>query len=190
LGIGRNWDLPLWSLLTTSCLGLAYVRSQRLAEAVPLLEGAAAQSASIQTTPYHSTLIAVSSEAHLVGERIEEALRLAEQALATARRQEERGNEAWALRLLGEIASYPGSLPGAEMAEGHYAQALTLADELGMRPLVAHCHLGLGKLYRRTEKREQAQEHLTIATTMYREMEMPFWVEKAEAEMKELPERR
>jgi hypothetical protein len=50
-----------------------------------------------------------------------------------------------------------------------------------MRPLVAHCHLGLGKLYRRTDKREQAQEHLTTATTMYREMGMTYWLEKAEA---------
>ena len=50
-----------------------------------------------------------------------------------------------------------------------------------MRPLVAHCHLGLGKLYRRTGKRAKAQEHLTTATTMYREMDMGFWLEKAEA---------
>ena len=53
-----------------------------------------------------------------------------------------------------------------------------------MRPLVAHCHLGLGKLYRRTGKREQAQEHLTIATAMYREMDMRFWLEQAEAEIR------
>jgi hypothetical protein len=52
-----------------------------------------------------------------------------------------------------------------------------------MRPLVAHCHLGLGKLYRRTGKRQEAQEHLTTATTMYREMDMRFWLEQAEAEM-------
>jgi len=50
-----------------------------------------------------------------------------------------------------------------------------------MRPLVAHCHLGLGKLYRRTGKREQALEHLTTATTMYREMDMRFWQEQAAA---------
>ncbi len=54
--------------------------------------------------------------------------------------------------------------------------------ELGMRPLVAHCHLGLGKIYRRTGKRDEAQEHLTTATTMYREMDMRFWLEKAEKE--------
>jgi hypothetical protein len=54
-----------------------------------------------------------------------------------------------------------------------------------MRPLVAHCHLGLGKLYRRTDKREQAQEHLTTATPMYREMDMRFWLEQAEAELRQ-----
>jgi len=54
-----------------------------------------------------------------------------------------------------------------------------------MRPLVARCHLGLGKLYRRMDKREQAQEQLTTATTMYRDMGMMYWSEKAEAEMKD-----
>ena len=48
---------------------------------------------------------------------------------------------------------------------------------------MAHCHLGLGKLYRRTIKREQAQEHLATATTMYREMGMTYWLEKAEREV-------
>jgi hypothetical protein len=70
-------------------------------------------------------------------------------------------------------------------AEAHYREALALAETRGMRPLVAHCHLGLGKLYRRTDNREQTQEHLTTATTMYREMDMRFWLEQAEAEMKE-----
>ena len=55
-----------------------------------------------------------------------------------------------------------------------------------MGPIVAHCHLGLGKLYRRTGKREQAQEHLTTATTMYRDMDMRFWLQQAQAELSEL----
>ena len=54
-----------------------------------------------------------------------------------------------------------------------------------MRPLVAHCHLGLAKLYRRTDKREHAREHRTTAATMYREMDMRFWLEQAKAEMRE-----
>jgi len=55
-----------------------------------------------------------------------------------------------------------------------------------MRPLVAHCHFGVSRLYRRTGKRQEAQEHLTLATTMYREMDMRFWLDQAEAEMREL----
>ena len=72
---------------------------------------------------------------------------------------------------------------GSASASAYYRDALVLAEELGMRPLVAHCHLGLGKLYRRTGQREQAQEHLTTATSMYREMDMTYWLEKAEAEI-------
>ena len=66
-------------------------------------------------------------------------------------------------------------------------EALTLAGEFAMRPLAAHCHLGLGRLYRRTGNQEQAHEHLTTATSMYREMGMTYWLEKAEAEMRESP---
>jgi Tetratricopeptide repeat len=71
-------------------------------------------------------------------------------------------------------------------AEGHYHRSVELARQLGMRPLVAHCHLGLGKLYHRTGKRERAREHLATATTMYREMGMTYWLEKAEAETTDL----
>ena len=74
----------------------------------------------------------------------------------------------------------------AESGEAHYRQALALAEPRGMRPLVAHCHLGLGKLYRRTGKLQQAQEHLITATTMYREMDMRFWREQADAALAEL----
>jgi tetratricopeptide (TPR) repeat protein len=68
-------------------------------------------------------------------------------------------------------------------AEAHYRAALGLAAERGMRPLIAHCHLGLGKLYRRTGQREQARKHLATATTMYREMGMTYWLEQAEMQM-------
>src|SRR5207253_4209008 len=96
-----------------------------------------------------------------------------------------RGYEAHAYRLLGEVAMRRAP-PDVDEAAAHYRPALALAGELGMRPLVAHSHLGLGKLYRRTGKREQAQEHLTTARTMYREMGMTYWLERAEAEMGKL----
>src|SRR5262249_20720326 len=101
------------------------------------------------------------------------------EALALTRRLGARASEAHALRLAGEVAL----TGGAEDAQGYYRQALALATELDMRPLVAHCHLGLGTLYRRTDDQVKAQEHLTTAATMYREMGMAFWLEKAEAEL-------
>ena len=72
------------------------------------------------------------------------------------------------------------------VAEDHYLRAMALREELGMRPLVAHCHLGLGKLYQRSGKRQEAREHLTTAITLYRAMDMSFWREKAEAELRAL----
>ena len=89
------------------------------------------------------------------------------------------------MHLLGDIATHPDRFD-AERGEAHYRKALALAEPRGMRPLVAHCHFGLGKLYRRTGKRDQAQEHLTTAVTMYREMDMRFWLEPAEAELEDL----
>ena len=90
---------------------------------------------------------------------------------------------AHARHLLGEIATHPDRFE-AETGEARYHNALALAEPRGMRPLVAHCHLGLGRLFRRTGKHEQqAQEHLTTATTMYREMDMRFWLAQAAAEM-------
>ena len=102
--------------------------------------------------------------------------------MALARERGQRGYEAWALRLLGEIAPRRDP-PDVETAEGHYRQAMALAEELGMRPLIAHCHLGLGKLSRRTGDRSKVEEHLTTAMTMYREMDMGFWLAQAEAEL-------
>ena len=126
---------------------------------------------------------------HLLGRaglllgRLDEARRLADQAVESSPRQP--GFAAHALHLLGDIATHPDRFD-AERGEAHYRQALALAEPRGMRPLVAHCHLGLGKLYRRTGKRQQAQEHLGTATAMYREMDMRFWLEQAEAELEQV----
>ncbi len=144
---------------------------------------AVARTAAKEFTGGHSRHLARLSEACLLAGQPEEALGLARQALHLAGNQKERGHEAWALRLLGEIA-FQREAPEVETAEDYYRQALALATELGMRPLLAHCHLGLGRLYRRTGDGPKAQEHLTTATAMYREMDMRFWLEQAEAELK------
>ncbi len=96
------------------------------------------------------------------------------------------GFMAHALHLLGDIATHPNRFD-AEPGEAYYRKALALAEPRGMRPLIAHCHLGLGKLFGRTGKQKQTKEHLNTATTLFREMEMEFWMEKAKTELKELP---
>jgi class 3 adenylate cyclase/tetratricopeptide (TPR) repeat protein len=111
--------------------------------------------------------------------RLDEARRLGERAIESS--PGHAGFAAHAFHLLGDIATHPDRFD-AERGEAHYRKALTLAVPRSMRPLIAHCHSGLSKLYRRTGKREQAQEHLTTAVTMYRDMDMRFWLEQAEAE--------
>ena len=115
--------------------------------------------------------------------RLDEARRLADRAVESSPGHQ--GFMAHAVHLLGDVATHPDRFD-AERGETHYRQALALAEPRGMRPLVAHCHLGLAKLYQRTGKREQAQEHLTTARMMYSEMDMQFWVAHAETEMKVL----
>jgi len=112
--------------------------------------------------------------------RLDEARRLGDRAVKILAGHH--GFMAHAQHLLGDIASHPDRFD-AESGEAHYGQALALAEPRGMRPLVAHCHLGLGKLSHRLGKREQAREHLTTATTMYRGMDMRYWLEQAETEM-------
>ena len=165
-------------------LGSAYASSGRLSEGLALLKQAWEASNSMKVRHVLSGMACSLGEAHLLEGRADAAAELARRALDLSRRHKERGHEGWALRLLGEIAAHPDP-PDVEPAEAHYRQAMALADDLAMRPLVAHCHLGLGKLYARTGKRQPAQERLTTATTMYREMGMTCWLEGAEAEIRE-----
>ncbi len=81
--------------------------------------------------------------------------------------------------MLGDVESAAGA-PGVAAIDLH-SRSLELAEELGIRPQVARCHMGLGALYRRTDAEPKAQEHPRLAVGMFRDMDMPFWVEKAEA---------
>jgi len=117
-------------------------------------------------------------EPYVLADRLEKALEFAGRALTLARESGQRPYEAWVFRLLGEVTARRDP---PEHADGHYRDALALAEDLGMLPLVAHCHLGLGKLYRRLGKREK---HLATATTMYREMDMRFWRKQVERELR------
>jgi class 3 adenylate cyclase/tetratricopeptide (TPR) repeat protein len=149
-------------------------------EAVGYFEQALAQSIATEMVCTQALCRLSLGEAQMLAGRLEEAHALAEGALVLAQQHQERGNQAYALRLLGEIAARR-ELPEWEQAESHYRQALALADELGMRPLVAHCHSGLGTLYLKMAQREQAHTALSAAIALYRAMEMHFWLPQAEA---------
>jgi hypothetical protein len=90
------------------------------------------------------------------------------------------GNQAYALHLLGDIAARREPLE-IVLTEAHYQEALALAEELGMRPLQAHCHLGLGTLYGRVGREPQARAALSTAIALYQAMAMAFWLSQAEA---------
>jgi class 3 adenylate cyclase/tetratricopeptide (TPR) repeat protein len=183
--LSREWNITYLTPMAFASLGHVCSRAGRITEGVSSLEQALALYESAGMRLFHSISVVELGEAYLLSERVGEARASADRALTLARERGERGNEAWALRLLGDIVSRQNSHDAA-MAEAHYDAAMVLASELEMRPLVAHCHLGLGTLYRRTQEQEQARDHLTAATTMYREMNMHFWLQQAEAEMRQL----
>jgi len=178
LELCRVWHIGGWFGNFASHLGYAYALSGRVAEAVPLLEQGVGSN--VSTAGMHLLWRIYLSEAYLLAGRRDEASQLARRALELARQHNERANQAWVLRLLGEIAMQSDP-PECEPAEAHYHQTLALAEELGMRPLQAHCHLGLGTLYATTGRREQARTALAAAIALYRTMEMTFWLPQAEA---------
>ncbi|MBI4171458.1 MAG: hypothetical protein HY511_01730, partial [Actinobacteria bacterium] len=181
----HEWGISGWRHQLGSPLGLALARAGRIGEALPVLEEAIKQTVASGRFALQSLHFVRLGEGYVLAGRLAEADSAAHRALVLARERHERGAEVWAGWLLGEIAAHP-EVPDVQTAESHFLQALALAEGLSMRPLVAHCHLGLGKLYRRTGKPQQGQEHLTAAATMYREMDMRCWLEQAEAETRAL----
>jgi tetratricopeptide (TPR) repeat protein len=188
LDLCRVFNILLWFSETAAALGCAYACAGRIAEALPLLEQAEQRGAAMGTVGGQSLRVGYVSEAYLLAGRMQEAVQLARRALDLARTHKERGYQAWALRLLGEIAAHQDP-PEIAQAEAHYQQALALAEDLGMRPLVAHCHLGLGTLYAATGQREPARAALSAAIELYRAMEMTFWLPQAEAALAQAEER-
>jgi len=182
LDLCRTWQFVDRTPFVAAALGAAYALGGRADEGLPLVVGAVEEFRRHQNHSRPAFILLCAGTTCLRAGRVDEAASHAREALALTRRLGARGSEAHALCLAGDVAS----IAGAEDAEGYYREALVLAGELGMRPLVAHCHLGLGKLYRRTGKDQQARGHLTTATTMYREMDMRYWLKHAQPELSSL----
>ena len=185
MGICQDADLPAWFPRMAAALGAAYTLAGHVANTVPLLTQAMEQTTAPESAGFQALCRLSLGEAQLLASRLGEAHTLAERALALAREHQERGHQAYALRLLGEIATRCQP-PEHDQARNYYQEALGLAQEFGMRPLVAHCHRDLGTLYARTARREQAREELSTAIELYRGMDMTFWLPQVEAALAQM----
>jgi tetratricopeptide (TPR) repeat protein len=182
--LNRDTTSPYLACELDVARGHAFALARRAEEGVPMVERAVERLQAMEyMTPLARALV-THDEVCLRAGRLTEALEISRHAIEVSRHNAQRSVEAMALHALADVLAVQAS-PDSP-ADAAYLKALEAATRLGLRPLVAHCHLGLGRLYRRTGTREQAQEHLTTATTMYREMGMTYWLEKAEAELGQL----
>jgi class 3 adenylate cyclase/DNA-binding winged helix-turn-helix (wHTH) protein/tetratricopeptide (TPR) repeat protein len=182
LEICHTANIPAIAATSAFRLGYVYALSGRLAEALSLLEQAAEQFTTTGQARNFSRFIPWLSEAYLLAGRTDEALKLAGQARELSLVHNERGHHAWTLRLLGEILTHRDPLEFEHIGD-HYRQALALAEELSMRPLQGHCHLGLGTLYHRMGWLAQARSELCNSIELFRALAMTFWLTRAEAEL-------
>jgi tetratricopeptide (TPR) repeat protein len=181
----RIGNHPLWFPRVASALGLAYARAGRTGEGLPLLEEAVEQGAAMKMLGTHSLLLISLGEGYLLADRLGDATVTAEQALRLAREHGERGHEARALLLLADLA-LRSAPPDTVSAMGQAAQALALAGELELRPLIAHCHLTLGRAAHLAGQVDSAERHLTAAAALFRETGMELWRSEAESDLARL----
>jgi tetratricopeptide (TPR) repeat protein len=175
-------DLAVYFSRTASSLGEAYARSGRTKEGLALLDRAASHAEAIGFAYSHALVVGTLGDALLVAGEGGEAAHRAGEALDLARRYGQRGWEAWALRLHGELAAHREPLDLAP-AEAHFRAAAALAGDQGMRPLLAHCRLGLGTACGHAGMADRARAELAAALAEYRAMEMPYWRDRAAAEL-------
>jgi predicted ATPase/class 3 adenylate cyclase len=178
-------NIPVYVPFVASRLGSAYAHSGRVAEAIPYLEQGVGSPASGGRTAFLALSTASLGEGYLFACRIEEALEMAERAIELAQQHKERGHQAWALKLLGDIALHE-KRRDLHAAEANFRRALALGEELGMGPLAAHCHLGLGAVHAARGELDRARAEFVAARERYREMAMTRWQDRAETALKNL----
>jgi tetratricopeptide (TPR) repeat protein len=176
-------DLAVYFSRTASPLGLAYVLSGRVADGVALLERAAVHVAAIGFVYGHALVVGTLGEGLLLAGDVDGAARRADEAVDVARRCGQRGWEAWALRLQAETALARDT---HDTARARFAEAIVLAEARAMRPLLAHCRRALANVSAREGDRGRARKELDAALAEYRAMAMPYWITRAETELREL----
>jgi tetratricopeptide (TPR) repeat protein len=182
LEVARQGNQTYVAVLLAGMLAYAHALQGRTDDAIPALERELAALERMGHRSGQPNFLVLLGEACLLAGRLDDAESFLKRARALCRESGQRAREARAIRLLGEAALRRNS---AKEAESLFREALAVAEEIGMRPLIAHCNLGLGKLYRSTGDAERAGKHFTAATTLYRDLDMPFWLERAEAERRQ-----
>jgi tetratricopeptide (TPR) repeat protein len=165
--LSQAGDLHIWTPNAESWLGLAYVTLGRVDEGLRLLQSAVERERSMRRLAHHAVRLTALAEGLVRVGRGAEALGAVAQALALARNQGERGNEAHAHRAGGDIAAGAASSADAEAA---YQHGLALAAELEMRPVAARCHLGLARLWRASGRDADARLHRQRALALFEAM--------------------
>jgi tetratricopeptide (TPR) repeat protein len=185
VSICQDADFPFWFPRMAAALGAAYTLAGRVADAVLLLTQAMEQTTATAMVGFQTLCHLSLGEAQVLAGRLEEAYALAERTLAPH-------PGAPGTRPPGICSAPPrrdrraSRSSRGEQAEAHYRHALALAEELGMRPLMAHCHCGLGMLYLKLDRAAQARPELSAAIALYRTMEMTFWLPQTEAALAQM----
>ena len=182
LALCRDWSLLALAPITAGFVGYVQLLLGRVGDGVAALQKAIRDQESTALALYHSRLVLWLSEGLMRAGRLDEALDQAQRAMALTRERGEHGLQAGALYLLGELASRREP-PDVETADLHYRDALTIAEADGLQPLIAHCHDGLGKLYRTAGRPSEAREQLMLAASLYGRMQMQFWLDQTKARL-------
>ena len=183
LQISETADVPMLFIMVAIPLGRGYNLLGRISESTVLLEQARDIAEATRYLAGASAIYAHLGEAYGLAGGMEQATAALQRSLELARRNGMRGQEAWALYRAGKVHTLREPVD-EKRARQAYSQALSLAEELEMRPLQGQCHLGLGLLSTRSNDAAPSRKELSTAATMFREMDMQFWLEKAESGLK------
>ena len=182
--VSREANIALYRPQAARLLGAAYLLAGRIEEGLSLVRTAADEVESKKLLMQHAVVLTVLGEACLFAGRVDEAATAAKRALSLAQERGQRGDATAALFVLAEAAAQ-GALESGD-AEHHYLTAIALSGELGMRPLLARAHLGLGRMYLRAGARDHAEDHLLSAAREFIVMDMPLWLRQATTALSEL----
>jgi class 3 adenylate cyclase/tetratricopeptide (TPR) repeat protein len=185
LALCEQASLSVWQPIVSALLGATLVALDRKDDGEALLREAVRRAEALGVVAYLSRWMVLLGEGLLARGDAAAARAAADRAIELALAHGERGHEAMAWRLIGDIASR-GAVEDFGAAREAYEQALSIADELGLRPLAARTHFHLGQLQRGLGRLEDAEEHMARAVVLFADMGMRYWLEQSEPELKAL----